>query len=253
VGNGHQGYLERRTKISYLQQLFTQALHLSSISSVTMPKFGYKQLVPVANTMVIGSACFGLGVIYAQLPYDIDTLWRSTSIDAFEVALQNYKQWAVAPQYVHYILHAVMAVGLIGSFIKLYKPLEDSKYFEYGSLGLFMAAIIIYLTNLRIGVNSCLTGQWGEVDQNTGISVMAASTVMVVVVLIGVLVLQAGLYYAEWYDGEIKKEFFAKEAEAEAAAAAAASAEADSSKSTKSSAKSTGAKTSATKATKKKA
>lgn len=241
----HHGYLQRRIKISYLQQLFAQALQ----PSATMPKFGYKQLVPVANAMVIGSTCFGLGVIYAQLPYDIDTLWRSTSIEAFEVSLRNYKQWALAPAYVHYILHGVMGLGLLGSFIKLYKPLEDSKYFEYGSLGLFMAGIIIYLTNLRIGVNSCLTGQWGEVDQNTGISVMAASTVMIVVVLFGVLVLQAGLYYAEWYDGEIKKEFFAKEAEEEAAAAAAAAA----ATSTKSSGKSTGAKTSTTKATKKKA
>ena len=82
--------------------------------------------------------------------------------------------------YVHYTLHAVGLLGLIGHFIKLYKPDEDAKYFEYGSLGLFMVGVVIYLTNLRTGVNSCLVGQWGDVDYQTGINVMAASQVMII-------------------------------------------------------------------------
>ncbi|WP_202914155.1 hypothetical protein [Bacillus pumilus] len=110
-------------------------------------------------------------------------------------------------------------LGLIGHFIKLYKPDEDAKYFEYGSLGLFMVGVVIYLTNLRTGVNSCLVGQWGDVDYQTGINVMAASQVMIIFVLLGVLLLQGGLYYAQWYDNKLKEEFYRQEAKEAALAA----------------------------------
>lgn len=175
----------------------------------------YKDLVPVGSGLIIAASSFGLGVIYSQLPYDINTLW-SYQAEAFDVSLKHYAQWSLAPPHVHYILHFVMALGLVGSFIKLYKPSEDAKYFEYGSLVLFMIAIIIYLTNVRVGAASCVSGMWGDVDKNTGINVIAASEVMIVMVLVGVLVLQAGLYYAEWYDLKLKEEFFKEQAELEA-------------------------------------
>lgn len=204
-----------------------------------MPKLTYKQIAPVGAVMIIGATCFGLGVAYAQLPYDLNTLWRKDVIgDAFDKLIAHYAQWGNSPRYLHHIFHAVMGIGLIGSFIKLYKPQEESKYFEYGTLVLYMAGIIIYLTNLRVGVNSCISGEWGEVDLYTGVSVIAASEVIIVIVLIGVLILQGGLYYAEWYDGEAQKEFEAREAEKEAKLLA------EQEKSTKkSSAKSTGVKT----------
>lgn len=128
---------------------------------------------------------------------------------------------------VHHILHVVIAVGLIGCFIKLFKPHPDTKYFEYGTLGLMMLAVVIYLTNLRIGVNSALTGMWGEVDAATGINVVAASQFMMVVALFGVLVLQGGLYYAEWYEKKIQAEFIKKDNEAHAAKAAKANVESE--------------------------
>ncbi|ABN66084.1 predicted protein [Scheffersomyces stipitis CBS 6054] len=178
----------------------------------------YKDIVPVGTGLIIAAASFGLGVVYAQWPYDLNTLWKHDETGAaFDLSLAHYTLWAQSPNYVHHVLHFVMGLGLIGSFIKLYKPKGDAKYFEYGSLGLLMVAIIIYLTNLRIGVNSCLTGQWGDVDMNTGVNVIAASEAMIVLVLVGVLTLQAGLYYAEWYDEKLREDFFKKEAEAAAA------------------------------------
>lgn len=206
-----------------------------------MPRLTYKEIAPIGAVMLIGATCFGLGVAYAQLPYDLNTLWREDTIgNAFEKSINHYAQWGTTPRYVHHIFHGVMAIGLAGCFIKLYKPQEDSKYFEYGTLILYMAGVIIYLTNLRVGVNSCVSGEWGEVDSYTGINVVAASEVIIVVVLIGVLLLQGGLYYAEWYDSEVAKEILAKEAEEEAKLA-----ETDSkqqSKNSKSSGKSTGVK-----------
>ncbi|ODV80645.1 Shr3 amino acid permease chaperone, partial [Suhomyces tanzawaensis NRRL Y-17324] len=179
----------------------------------------YKDIVPIGSALIIAATSFGLGTVYAQWPYDLHTLWRYQP-EAFDVSIAHYRQWGESPMYVHHVFHFVMFLGLLGSFIKLYKPSEDAKYFEYGSLILYMVAIIIYLTNLRIGVNSCLTGQWGDVDKNTGVNVIAASEIMILLALVGVLVLQGGLYYAEWYDNKLRTEFFKKEAEEAAAAAA---------------------------------
>ena len=179
----------------------------------------YKDIVPIGTSLIIGSTCFGLGIIYGNWPYDLNTLWIHDIPEAFDASLRHYQQWGNSPMYVHYTLHAVGLLGLIGHFIKLYKPDEDAKYFEYGSLGLFMVGVVIYLTNLRTGVNSCLVGQWGDVDYQTGINVMAASQVMIIFVLLGVLLLQGGLYYAQWYDNKLKEEFYRQEAKEAALAA----------------------------------
>lgn len=93
------------------------------------------------------------------------------------------------------VLPGVFGVGFIGCFIKIYKPSEDVKYFEYATLGMFVLGIVIYIANIRVGVLSAVHNQWGEVDQNTGISVMAASQLMVIFVFVGILVLQGGFYY----------------------------------------------------------
>ncbi|KAF3986767.1 hypothetical protein FT663_04269 [Candidozyma haemuli var. vulneris] len=171
----------------------------------------YKDLVPVGSALIIAATSFGLGVVYSNSAYDYNTLWKYDEA-GFARSLAHYSNWANAPMRIHHILHFVIFLGLTGCFIKLYKPHEDVKYFEYGTLGLMMVGIVIYLTNLRIGVNSCITGEWGEVDQNTGINVMAASQFMIVIALSGVLILQAGLYYAEWYDNKLKRDFLEKEA-----------------------------------------
>ncbi|GEQ70745.1 hypothetical protein JCM33374_g4424 [Metschnikowia sp. JCM 33374] len=182
----------------------------------------YKDLVPVGTALIIAATSFGLGVVYSNSAYDYGTLWNPSEA-GFERSLAHYAHWATLPMHIHYILHFVIGLGLIGCFIKLYKPSEEVKYFEYGTLGMMMVAIIIYLTNLRIGSHSCVSGEWGDVDAYTGINVMAASQFMMVIVLVGVLVLQGGLYYAEWYENKIQREFLEKEEAAKAAKAAKAS------------------------------
>ncbi|CAK7892411.1 secretory component protein Shr3p [[Candida] anglica] len=174
----------------------------------------YKDIVPIGSSLIIAAASFGLGAVYGNWPYDLNTLFiHDPTGNSFNVSLAHYMVWANAPNYIHHTLHAVFGFGLLGCFIKLYKPDEEAKYFEYGSLGLLMVSIIIYLTNLRTGINSCVVGNWGDVDMATGINVMAASQIMIVLALVGVLFLQGGLYYAQWYDNKIKVEFYEREAE----------------------------------------
>ncbi|KAI5965631.1 SHR3 [Candida pseudojiufengensis] len=179
----------------------------------------YKDIVPIGTVLITSATSFGLGIIYSNWPYDLNTLWKYGDSNDLNKSLIHYQTWGNSPMYIHYTLHVVAFLGLIGHFIKLYKPDEDAKYFEYGSLGLFMISIIIYLTNLRTGVNSCITGEWGDVDFATGINVMAASQIMILLALVGVLVLQGGLYYAQWYDEKLKLEFYENEAKEAALAA----------------------------------
>ncbi|KAH3683850.1 hypothetical protein WICPIJ_005178 [Wickerhamomyces pijperi] len=180
----------------------------------------YKDLLPVANGLIIAGSFFFLGLIFGNLPYDYVSLYSSTATMAdIENSVRHYTTWANIPAPALHILHSLIGLGFIGLFIKIYKPSEDAKYFEYGSLFLYVVAFCIYLTNLKTGAESARAAEWGEVDVQTGINVIAASGHMIVFILGGVILLQAGLYYGEW-EYQQRLEVFNRElAEEEAAAA----------------------------------
>lgn len=158
-----------------------------------------------------------------NFPYDFKTLFtQQVTQEAFDNSLRHYQTWAQVPRVALHIIHAFIGLGFIGMFIKLYKPSEDSKYFEYGSLLLYVLAVCVYLTNLKTGAESALYGEWGEVDPNTGINVIAASSAMIIFLLGGIITLQVGLYYGEWDYQQRLEAFNKEEAEREAAEAAAA-------------------------------
>lgn len=121
-------------------------------------------------------------------------------------------------------MHIITAIGLLGLIIKLYKPSESNMLFDGGSLVLYMIAVIIYLTNIVKGLRIVSLGEYGEglkgmnrdrlddidlgtgVDQETGesvlgrednLKVLSASNTILALVLVGVLVLQIGQWYAE--------------------------------------------------------
>lgn len=178
----------------------------------------YKDLLPVANGLIIAGVFFFLGLLMGNFPYDCKTLFtQEVTQEAFDNSLRHYQTWAEIPRIPLHILHFFIGLGFIGMFIKLYKPSEDTKYFEYGSLLLYVLAVCVYLTNLKTGAESALYGDWGEVDSNTGINVIAASSAMIIFLLGGIITLQAGLFYGEW-DYQQRLEVFNRE-EAERAAA----------------------------------
>jgi len=154
---------------------------------------------------------FFLGVLLGNLPYDFKTLFsQSVTQEDFNNSLRHYRTWAEIPKIPLHILHFFIGLGFLGMFIKVYKPAEDAKYFEYGSLFLYVLAFCIYLTNLKTGAMSALHGDWGEVDENTGINVIAASSIMIIFLLGAIITLQVGLYYGEW-EYQQRLEIFEKE------------------------------------------
>lgn len=117
----------------------------------------------------------------------------------------------------------MISVGLIGFFIKLYRPSESNALFDGASLVLYMCGVIVYLANivkglrvvssgrydqelvegeLAVGVKGVEAGQEVPLGRDDSLRVLAASNTILALVLVGVLVLQAGQWYAERKEGQ---------------------------------------------------
>lgn len=101
--------------------------------------------------------------------------------------------------------------------------------FDGASLVLYMCGIIVYVSNIVKGLRLVTAGDYGatteapDEDGNTGqilgredsLKVMAASNTILALVLVGVLVLQAGQWYAEKKDRQESESFKQKDKERE--------------------------------------
>ncbi|KAK5084985.1 Protein csh3 [Exophiala xenobiotica] len=182
--------------------------------------------ITFATYMIIAPTAFFLGLVFSLFPYDYPLLWSSAPIseahlNAVEAHLRLLHN---SPNIIVRIMHIITAVGLAGLVMKLYKPSESNMLFDGGSLVLYMIAVVVYLTNIVKGLRIVSIGTYGEgiqkmsqerrddVDMGTGIDqenrvsvlgrednlkVLAASNTILALVLVGVLVLQAGQWYAE--------------------------------------------------------
>lgn len=143
---------------------------------------------------------------------------------AYFLAQENHLKFLHAsPPLVSQILHMVIVLGLIGIMMKLYKPTEANYLFDGASLVLYMIGVTIYIANLVKGMRTISAGYYGGKaleegesmlkkavdgvdDQYLGredsLRVMSASNTILALVLIGVLVLQAGQWYAQRKEAE---------------------------------------------------
>ena len=111
----------------------------------------------------------------------------------------------------------------MGFFIKLYRPSESNKLFDGASLMLYVVGIIIYVANIAkgmrtiasgiyeadlvkgestLGTTSSAPGEEVPLGRDDSLRVMAATNTILALVLVGVLVLQAGQWYAERKEGQ---------------------------------------------------
>ncbi|KAF2405411.1 Shr3 amino acid permease chaperone [Trichodelitschia bisporula] len=172
-----------------------------------------------ATFLIIGPTCFFLGILFILLPYDYYVLWstpldRAPYFDRLEAHLRFLHS---SPPLISRILHIAIGTGLLGFITKLYKPSEANMLFDGASLVLYMCAITVYIANVVKGLRVVTAGAYGtelvqgeavaamgagpgqEVDvigREDSLRVLAASNTILALVLIGVLVLQAGQWYA---------------------------------------------------------
>jgi hypothetical protein len=131
----------------------------------------------------------------------------------------------------------MLGMGLLGLVSKLYKPSESNLLFDGGSLVLYMVAVIVYIANIVKGLRIVNEGIYGVgldklsldqadnvdgsgIDVDTGdsvlgrednLKVLAASNTILALVLVGVLVLQVGQWYADRTDERALEAFQEKE------------------------------------------
>lgn len=158
--------------------------------------------------------CFFLGILFISLPYDYYVLW-STPVDRapyFDILENHLKFLHASPPLISRILHIAIGTGLLGFVTKLYKPSESNMLFDGASLVLYMCGITVYIANIVKGLRIVTNNQYGEpstsvpngleqvdgeeIGREDSLRVLAASNTILALVLVGVLVLQAGQWYA---------------------------------------------------------
>ena len=121
--------------------------------------------------------------------------------------------------------------------MKLYKPSESNMLFDGASLVLYMIGVVVYLANIvkglrvvtdgnydvelvegetAVGVKGVEAGAEMPIGRDDSLRVLAASNTILALVMVGVLVLQAGQWYAERKQGQEMEEA-RKESESKAA------------------------------------
>ena len=176
----------------------------------------YESFVTGATLVGITTCSFLLGILYAEWPYTHSILWDTALTEADTVAVaavikDHWLHWLAVPKFIPYTMYGVILVSFLAFAVKIVQPVEDVMYFEYGSLAVFVIAVCCYATNIRFGIFSAQAGEWGDVDEYTGLSVIAATEVIIVFLLLGIVVIQSGLFFAKYEDDRVKTNFLMKE------------------------------------------
>lgn len=151
-----------------------------------------------------------------------------------------------SPPLIARVLNIVLATAFLGFLVKLWRPSEANFLFDGASMILYLIGVAVYTSNTIKGLRAVSAGIWqtdewretregrvsGEVilGREDSLRVLSASNTILALVLIGVLVLQAGQWYAEKKDREEPKEKEEQPSKDEPAAAAASGSKASNKK-----------------------
>ncbi|CAR27130.1 hypothetical protein ZYGR_0I04020 [Zygosaccharomyces rouxii] len=179
--------------------------------------FTYSDACTVGMGLILSATSFIIGVFYANQAYDYRILFSADSTQSeFDDALKHYQVLHKTPLPVLIGLAAVAVIGLVGHLIRIYKPNPDLRNFEYGSLVLYFFGVCVCLSNVKTGIISSVTGEWGDVSENQGLAVLGSSNIILILFFTGVIMLQGGLWYTRWEHQVRLKQFFQEEAKEDA-------------------------------------
>jgi hypothetical protein len=189
--------------------------------------------LPLTTT---AATCFFLGILFASFPYDFPLLWSADPVpDEYYDILETHLRWLhQSPPLIGRVLNIITSVGFLGFALKLYRPAELNFLFDGASLILYSIGWAIYLRrivpHLRVvsGAAAEEAGLWldevlvsataaaqaavaagggngqgeSELDvamltRKGNVKMLSMSNTILALVLLGVLVLQVGQWYAE--------------------------------------------------------
>ncbi|KAH8602684.1 Shr3 amino acid permease chaperone [Bisporella sp. PMI_857] len=184
-----------------------------------------------ATFLIIGPTCFFLGILFSSFPYDFPLLWTSdvTPPEYYDFLETHLKFMHASPPLIPRILHIAISIGFVGFFTKLFKPSEANLLFDGASLVLYVIAVVVYITNIVKGLRIVTENAYDllpegstetPIGREDSLRVLAASNTILALVLVGVLVLQAGQWYAERKDSQEELKIEEEQEEKTAAKAA---------------------------------
>lgn len=156
-----------------------------------------------------------LGMVISQWNYDIPILFdHEASASKFDAFLTHYNNFNSISKSSVIIYGVIYGVGLLGAIVRIVNPHPDYQLFEYGTFVLLFLFVCVFLTNVKTGIETCKHRNWGDVSENQGLQVLAASNLILLAIVIGIIILQGGLWYTKWdyqkrlavFNMEIKKE-----------------------------------------------
>jgi len=195
----------------------------------------YRGSSSFATFMIIGPVFFFLGILFAMFPYDYPLLWTTDPVDPayFDQLELHLKFMHQSPPLISRMLSIMIGIGFIGFFIKLFRASEANMLFDGASLLMYVIGVGVYVANIVKGLRMVSADWWnsehflnekvkdpgsGQValGKEDSLRVLAASNTILALVLVGVLVLQAGQWYAERKDSQDYEKIETKEASAKA-------------------------------------
>lgn len=159
-------------------------------------------------------------MIFAQFPYDYALLWTKTeSAEAFiEQVDAHLRLLHNSPPLIARMLNIMVGVGFLGFFIKLFRASEANMLFDGASLVMYVIGVGLYAANIVKALRMVSADYWNSpeylerqlpnapdappgqpliLNKPDSFKVLAASDTILALVLVGIIVLQVGQWYAE--------------------------------------------------------
>ncbi|CAD6888488.1 unnamed protein product [Tilletia caries] len=154
---------------------------------------------------VLSSTFFLYGVLFLCSVVDFPLVYHDWKAESADAAETFYISFFRAPTAIHALLHGMISLGLVGLLAKLHRWSEVAKYYDGGSLLLARSSV----TTQRRMVADAIAKEAGLEPPETiditspltpderiqGLRVIAASNTIVMLLLAGVVLMQA----TEWY------------------------------------------------------
>ncbi|TFK91710.1 Shr3 amino acid permease chaperone [Polyporus arcularius HHB13444] len=171
---------------------------------------GYRQAA------VLVSVSFFLGVLLICLNVDYRILFTPLTDSVIRDGYEFYTTFYNSPPAIKAsaLLHAVVLLGLVGLLGKLHHWDDSAMFFDGSSLAAYIFSLAVYLT---VGIPACRTvadpipDVDSEQDRIEALRVLSAGNTIIILLLGGVLALQAGEQWSRRLEAKIVAEATAAE------------------------------------------
>jgi len=177
-----------------------------------------------AQSVVLGSSAFLLGMVFVCQVVDIPLLYIPVTQQALDNAYTFYEIWFEAPGAVKALFHVALGLPMVALLVKMHKWSESAMFFDGTSIVLHLITIIMYITvhisALRTFLpESTTTTSFSifpnppprekpatEAERIEAVRVLAAGNAIVGLLTIGVIAMQVGQEYAAWLEARQQAE-----------------------------------------------